>query len=445
MANPSEAEVQATIQDLAKWLWNWHLNASVNSPNIVGIEDEAAQAIEGDFTPLALSIIRSKRRTIANMTIGAAAIREVLDPAFQEYGKIYGLPETRAGGTTLVRRVMREWAEAGTPVTVLSRASISLGSPADPGTPSNTGTGVHLRCTTDAYGYTLQGFNASTLKKSQCIRDAQTGAIRHEEVFEIRDGDEGVDAFERRGTGQIGVWTCPSGRTAQQFLSNPSFSLYTGAAATPTEITDWTVTTSINNFEIVTSDYFRDFEGDVTSEGDTSSCVEFEDNDSLTQILRSTVRPTFSYDVPYLLAFAIERKNSCDGTLTAYFGASSVATTMSSLTNDVWNRKYVAMGTGCWARNFNETDMDVKFTLASRTTGECRIDDVIIAPMLPVGGSYHAIIGGATAFLARKGGAVADRFTWTDSITTDAKILHMIWQGYGITPPHDGTPVIADP
>ena len=79
------------------------------------------------------------------------------------------------------------------------------------------------------------------------------------------------------------------------------------------------------------------------------------------------------------------------------------------------------------------------------------VDDVVLAPMVPLDGTWYALVGGATAFVR------GDTFTFTDAdAVTRAKLSYWLWRAWeddpetllemrGWFPTTAGTETIADP
>jgi len=153
--------------------------------------------------------------------------------------------------------------------------------------------------------------------------------------------------------------------------------------------------------------------------------LQFTDNNTATQVFQDNAKPTFSRDAPYYCQVAVYRESNCDGTLTIRFGASSVATNMTTLNNSAWNIIKIAIGTGSWVDNFQENSADIQIQLASRTTGTALFDDILVAPFFRVPGdeSWYIIVGGATPF--QRG----DTFTWTDAEAGSRGVLQY-WLGF---------------
>ena len=426
--------MQAAVNTLQKQ----YLLASVSSPNLIGLEDVLGQAIEGDFTPDALTAVRDNRRNISAY-LSPESIRRVLDPVFLEYGKLYKFPD-RTVSKNLLRRIYREWAETGTPVTV-QRRNPTFGAVTAGG--SNTGNGTINRLTTSAWNYTDERC-WPTIKTMTCVKDQNSGARKHEEFFEFRDERSYRDNLKRLGSGDLKPNVkALSAVDSMPRIDNPSFSNFSSVTGSSpyavtsltAGITNWTIGSSVSNVELVTSDYYRDFNGDTTP-----TCVRLKTNETLTQLF-SVKKFGFSDVIPYYAQVAFKRESSCDGNFNLPIGAATVAVALSAQSG--WTVLRIPLGQYCWFRNFNSATASVQVALDSRTTGTLLVDDIIFAPMTEFAGQWYAVVGGSTAFKAT--GATPDVFTFTDSIASDAVFNKFVHWGYDFSFPSASSPVIADP
>jgi predicted alpha-1,6-mannanase (GH76 family) len=120
---------------------------------------------------------------------------------------------------------------------------------------------------------------------------------------------------------------------------------------------------------------------------------------------------------------------------------------ISTGTNDVWNILQLDLDSSRFYDNFKEDDLDVKLEVTSLATGTVVVDDVVLAPMVNLDGTWWAVVGGATPWL--KGDT---RIFSADARGATAIINYWLWRAYGdlVVPmlgwfPTSGTPSIADP
>lgn len=417
MATPTESEIQTQINHVVWLLHQSDLFLRSNTENVGGIYDDIIAAAEGDFVSFTVAGVDAFRAKASDL-VSVRTARDALDGLFREYGKLKNFPERNV--LNILDRLAVEFAEGSSRVTT---RGIAFGSPSAGG--GNTGNGTLNRLTVDGYAYELEAVTVEA-KALKCIADRFSGAQVHQERFEIRGDDVPRDFVAGVvGRDRIGQLTCISSDDSQALVRNPSFSQYSGTAASPTAITGWTVTTDIANFAIVTSDTYRD----ARHEGDNAASVRFETNDTLTQKF-STLNPAFDPTVPYYCQIAFKRESSADGTLTLTVGGNSANVTLSAQSG--WTILRLALDENLWFRQFNASDMEISIALASNTTGDVLVDDLVFAPMQRFDGSWWAPVGGATPFL------LEDTFTVTDSFDTSDSILQKwLWRIYGRYLPHD--------
>lgn len=150
------------------------------------------------------------------------------------------------------------------------------------------------------------------------------------------------------------------------------------------------------------------------------------DNGNIEQILNASKALNLPRKIPLIRGVAVYRESSCDGTFTMEFGADSKATSVSGLTNGAWNRIWMDFDQNCYYKRYKENDLNLKLTLASRTTGTIYVSDLIVAPWQLVDGLYHSPVGGATSWLE------GDTFSWTDSQSSRAILLYWLVYRSGI-------------
>jgi hypothetical protein len=425
MPTPSEAEIRTQIGAAINVAHEIFKFGSVNGDNLVGHLDVLFQALETDYAGEVGAAAQAVRSAIASGA-SVGAVRRMVDPLLRSYARVLDIPETDPAA--IMDRIYQHFVDNTYTVTsrVFTFGSVSAGG-------ANVGTGTILRNTKDRNNFDLEAV-APDAWKAKCIADEHSNnARKHEELFEIRGGDASFDGLEQLGSGVIARVNALSGRDSQQLLNNPSFDRYSGTAAVPTEVTGWTVTTSIGNFAIDQANYYRGFDGD----GGTPGALKISANDTMTQAL-SVRRAQFDPTRPYVCQIAYNRQvGTGDGTLTLTLGAKSVAVVLAAQTG--WNILKIALDDDCWHQEFNETSMDFKVALSSRTTGYVLVDDIILAPMSNVGGTFLAVVGGATPFLRD------DTFTWTDT-ATDSILQRWFSRLYGRYLPHTaGAPTWAEP
>lgn len=407
---PTEAEIQLNIMYALLMAEELDKTASKYSPNYLDMEQDLLNAAQQDYAPeMAQGAAQMRARYAA--VLAAGTLRPVLDPMFRTYGRIIDSPATDVD--TILADLYQYFIDNH--YEVYSR-NLSYGTVS-----SNTGTGSGsvFRLTVDENGYTLENTSPDT-RKIECIADARSGAVKHEEIFRlagIAPGRDLLDVSRGAGTGKQTNLQAISARTS--LLRNASFSAYSGTAAVPTAISNWTAGT-IGSLAVDTSNYYRDFNGDTTP-----AALQFSDNTYVEQVF-STTNLAFNPNRPYFLSVMYNREvGTGDGTLTLQMGNSTVSVALVAQTG--WNMLMLPMTSDVWFKNFNNGTLSVKITLASNTTGTVLIDDVILSQMSEYDGCYYTIVGGATAFLKDDFFTVSD----TDGVTTsDGLINKWLWRVY---------------
>lgn len=422
MASPTAAELETQLKNAVAMLNNYLANQTV-ATNI----DTYIQSIESDFAQEQLAGAQIFRAQAAAV---AAAARSVLGPILTAYcHHVVGVPERDP--IAALDRIYTYFND--TPKQVVSR-TFTFGSVSAGG--SNTGSGTVRRLTADENSFDLEAAHADT-KTIKCVADANTGALRHEEVFEIRGKNADVDLLPF-GSGSGSGLAFRGGRvrslsSRDSVVRNPAWQKRTvatePAASTPytltanDTITDWTAT---DNTQI-------DLDIDTTYRGapgiTTPTSLVLNGNVTLTQDFNDA-NIALDPNTPYWYQLAWQRRSSCDGTLALRVGAQSISVDVSTGTNGVWNLLVPTLGSANWPANIVESDADIDIQLSSNTTGNVVLGPVIVAPMFPFDGLWYAIVGGATPFL------LDDSFTFADSIASDSKIQKWLFLAFGRYLPH---------
>jgi hypothetical protein len=130
---------------------------------------------------------------------------------------------------------------------------------------------------------------------------------------------------------------------------------------------------------------------------------------------------------------------SASGTLTLALGSKTTNVVVAAQTG--WQVLYLPVTyLNCWPDNFMQNDMTLYIDWA-RTSGDLLIDDVMLVPMSAFRGQWYMPIGGATPYV--KG----DKFTWSDSISSDSIIQYWLAHAFSMYLPHNaaGAETWADP
>ena len=446
MASPSEAEVNAMWQAAIALLDN-HLA----SQTVVADEDAYVQTLESDFAPAMTNGARLFRSRVAAAVGSGSAVQDGVLLTYAQH--VSQTPERSA--QRALDRIYQYFIDNAR--TVQSR---DIGYGAIPS--FGAGKGALFRLTEDENAFPLENEFVET-KTIRCIRDENTGARRHEEVFEFRGDAAGVDTLDANASGAV-----DQSKRAQSsndsLLANSSFSrasiagvfaagrydLIAGDSVTswqlldPAQAVDETIY-ALEQAGIASGSAFaRDVVGDATP-----TSLVFKADGILRQAF-SENSLSLSAATPYPSEIWVKAKAGVTaGVLTVRWGTQSVAIAdLSTLTTDVWNRLISPMDQNIWPAIFNTQDAVWEVEVSGLTGGEVAVDEVFFGPMQPFDGTWWHISGGAfdatpaiAKFALDDSIQVADAFNGTDS-----KIQKWLWRSYGrYLPSTTGVPTLTDP
>lgn len=426
MATPTEAEIIAqwrAVTDLYEEARNF---GEVNAANWVALENTLVQGLETDYADAILAAVKGSRGRLAGLLADyPAAVR----PLFREWMKLAAVNAPNLDDQGMIDRLYDRLIASGDRIG--SRVFV-YGTPAAGG--GNAGDGTLLRLTVDERNFAIESghVGVSTLT---CVRDQATGTERHEEVFEFRGAAAGPDLLAVSGSGVRREVAAASARNS--LLLNPSFSRRSGTDAVPTDITDWTSSTTVNatNYTFDPTNVYR---SDPT-DGGTPRALNLNVTENLTQRLDRR-RTRLDAKTPYLLRVAWNRAvGAASGTLLLRLGAVNNSVAVAAQAG--WNMLYAVAtpGQNNWYRQFDEDLIDVAIEW-TRTAGILLIDEVMLIPGVQVDGLWYWLIGGATPF--RKD----DTFSLTDT-ETGAVMQRWMARGFSRHLPHStgGGITITDP
>jgi len=396
-----------------------------NTGNVKSLYEDILPELEGEFLPLALGPLATHRAQYAAL-LSQSTLRQIGRAFMREFAKVLGYPETEqnAIASRVIEYMVTNSEDLNSRQMTFNTVTAAGG---------NTGTGKLHRLATDKYGFAIENV-APDAYVVKCTQD-QGNTNKHEEVFEFRSGDRDYDLLTITGQGLVSSIRAISARDVAAHLQNPSFTATSGTGAT-LAFTGWTLSDP-EDFEASTTTY-KSYIGESTGYS-----IAFTDNANFYQKPVIVKSSKFDPNVPWFLEFALYRKDSADGTLTTNFGAINRAITVSGQSNSTWTRYTVpaTLSDDNWYRQWKEDDWDLKFTLASNTTGDVLIDDIVLYPMQNIAGHWYIMVGGETAFLKD------DYFSWTVTDGTRAKIAYWCWRMGWPNFPHqsNGSETITDP
>ena len=435
MASPSASDLETQLKNAV----------DVLQSSLVGLTSTAAtkvdtyqDSIESDFAT-AQSASASAFRSACSSALNQAS--SVLAPILVAYNHhIVNAPETDVQGS--LTRIYDYF--VANSKTIKSRG-ITYGSPSAAGT--NTGTGVVFRLTKDEENFDREAVNLE-VKTLECVADAHSGALKHEEVFELRGQSAPVDSLVLGGSG-IKATGYKATTSSSSKIKNSTFSKHSGVTA-PTAgspqtfgasdtLTNWTMSAgAITSLQLDIDTVARDTVGDATP-----TALRFLGNCGIKQTF-DTANLRLDSGSPYYLELWLYREGNATGTLTVTCGSKSQAFTIGSLTNAAWNRVNLTLDRDLWPTRFNVANAAITIALTSLATSTILIDEVCFVPMQSIDGTFCHISPSATTgsgdFL------LEDSFTITDALAgSDSKIQQFLWRAFGRYLPHAGSPTITDP
>ena len=390
-----------------------------NTPKFVVLLDTLTQLLEGLHVPQTIGAFNTMKSSLAAVVSNS----NVLAPLVIELAQI-GYGSTATGVTQALTDIFNGMSSASE--TVTSRGwtygSIFTGV-------SNAGTGTCYRLLHDKNNLQIEaGSLVGGITLVKVINDKNTGATEGAERVTISGyGVPATDALSL-GTAPAGLTTVSATKSESGKLSNSSFETYTGSGAT-LAFTGWTTTTPASS-AANTSIYYRKNPGLTTG-----TSVEFTDNNTITQWI-SNASSRFDVSLPVFLIVRYRRKNNCDGSLTIRLGSKTAAVADLTVKADAtWYDLVLGVtNSDGWYDNFKEDNLGlgvrIAATLASRTTGELLIDNIILAQPALFDGKYYLVTAGQTDFLKE------DYWTFTDVVLNTGRIQTTVARLFGIHLPH---------
>jgi hypothetical protein len=422
--NPTFAETWAQLGKAILYINAIELRGWSTTPNLLDAKDALITSLDGVHTPKALPVLERLVQAPIAGVLSKQTLQQVFRPFLWELGRVISAPEMAAGRAPsdgmLIRRIRDYMVAQGPDETILSRGMTIDSS----GTTTGTGDGVINRLTVDRYNYALE-CTGGEAKTFVCDKDQTTqGTRQHEEEFRLDFAPAWEDSLYWTGSGPRNARLKCLHAASSGILRNPSFDLPGGvsddtAPTSTTAISGWTIASAAANFKLRSAAgyTYRGYPGAPS----TQYGLQFVGNDTIAQILR-TEQPGRGFDqrVPVYAQVAYQRKGSATGNLNLHVGSQSSTAVIGSATNDAWAILRLALGTKCWYDNFREDALDIKLVVDSLATGTVVVDDVIVAPMSMLDGTWWAAVGGAASFL------LGDQVAFTDA-DGGTRALHSYW------------------
>lgn len=433
MANPSEASVQTQIGTFIKVLDEMFNYASENTENFIADRDGVVTGLDNDFSA-------GTSAGLATIEAGLSALldggTDLTDSGFLAYAKQQDFPEMDI--QQIFTRLQQSFIDNSESV---DSREFTYGTPTADG--GNVGDAILSRLTTDQFAQDIENATPEA-KIVTCTSDANSGATKHAEVYEIRGAAAFKNNLDVTGSGEVGAIISATTRDTQAFVSNPSFSSFQPAASPPvdvpagslTALTDWTPigsATDFSNLSIDVGETYRDIVGQ------SPAALGIGAADGVKQKF-SVVQAQFNPLIPYYVQIAYNRADGAfSGTLQLTFGDQAVSVVLAAQTG--WNVLRIVLDESSWYDVFNATDPGIEIEVTAFTSGTLLVDDVIVAPMTLHDGTWYALVGGQTPSL------IDDEFTFADTALEAAILQFWFWRLYDRYLPHNsaGAETWADP
>jgi len=459
---PNEASIQAQLVAAVDILETARLHADGTMAGAGGLFDTLIQALEGEYTPEALSGAVARLRSAYSSIIDPGAASEFLTPILYEYGAFMSRDASLGYGAGYrdvadLFTALYEWF-VDKSLTVESRA-ITF----DTSVTASRAAGATLtRLTEDADGFNMEACHVEK-KTFRCRTDQNNGAQEWAEVFEFLGTQASQDALLRAsfGSGESSrsFLTCANAGTGNggSLLNNASFSDYDateaderfdgwaqtyGGAAVDADVTQDTV------------NYYRSHPGASTDASLKIAMDNVGDTLTLTQTLADMRIGRLDPDTPYYCRVMLNKTigTAAGGTVTLTCGSKTAAITIASLGAN-WAELRIGDETLAgaedasdqWFRNFDSDGFGISISWAAGTGGYLLVDDFIFAPYTLIDGTYWALTQSHATAPAPN--LVDDTLTVTDTggAPTTGKIQWWLWTaGFGYLP-SSVSPTLADP
>ncbi len=438
---PTKADVLAMLSEVID-LAHTGYQAGVDAlPKVEAME--GATKVRGDFGaqahPNNALAVRARLASVAERTF----VRQIIEPVVRELAVLYDSPHAAGDISRAARDAVDGLTSDGD---TFQTRGISYGTPTPNG--ANAGNGVIRRLTVNVQGQNLEGLTYET-KTIVCVQDQHNGRQRHAEILEVRGGSPGIDMLAPGGTGSDQSPRLPSRNSATNasdgsMLPNSSFDV--GVDDNPTETTmfsDWTLST-LTGVSRETGNVYRGNPG--TPAG---SEVSLRMTGTVTaRMVLNDKGITFNGRTPYYLGVRVYKPAGATGNVVIGFGSVTQSVDLTSLSDNAWSLVELPLTNSLYYENWNADQAYVTVEVQG-ASADIDFDDLILAPLTFVDGSWWICIGGDQPFLAgRDALPLGDRFTAVDSgaAAAAAKIQHH-WAYVAGYPslPSSASPTVPDP
>jgi len=395
---------------------------SSNTPNYLDMEAALVAALDGEFTPGAVAQLRQSVRAGLAQGLSRTNLKAMFRPFLMELARVIGAYDSGAAITDIqALRAIRQYMEDN--AQLIKSRSMTFDTSA---TGTTTGTGAASRLTVDKDSNNLECTGAET-KTFRCTSDQNTGSQKHAETFDFEFSKADASGLQWTGTGGTRPYTSLNCRSST-ILTNPSFEqgalTDNTALASTGQLTGWDVGTA-NKWKTQsgTAYVYRGYPGQTS----TLWGLECISSDAITQVIKNeNPSASFNPDTPYHFQIAWQRRASATGNLTIALGSQNTTVTIGSGVNNAWNVLELDLDSSRYYDNFKGNDLSVSITVGSLAVGTVVVDDVVLAPMTNLDGTWWALTGGATPWV--KGDL---RIFSGDAQGASTYLNYWLWRAYG--------------
>lgn len=416
----TKSSLWATLRYAIKLIHNLFLNASVNSGNFLTDYRTLQQNYGGNNTATIEATLAATRTSINNIINQT----QILSSIILELARVgyNGQSSTVASALQEIRDGMAANSE-----TVKERGTVFGSIVAGA---SNIGNGQFFRLTYDKNGFLIESGQYQSGKIHCTVNlDSYTGRqeVGQEKAILKGNGVVGVDSLER-GAVPSGVVTLTAMRNEDCLLLNAQLS-YTDNGTT-ISITNWIIANDAKTTAItMVDDELRE----------NSNAVVFTANNSISQSITeiAQIDPTLPF---FAIAQIVKTTAGSDGLCILTLGSKTEQIDISTLT---LNQSYfLTIGIEDekgWYDNWKDNEAEFKIELSGRTSGDIKIQNLILAQPTQYNGIYFMLVSSSTPLVS------GDTFEMTDSSSNTGAIQTTLARLFGQHLPHTaGTPTYAD-
>jgi hypothetical protein len=349
--------------------------------------DVLMQALEGEFTPDALSNWATRFRAGASSLIDPNFIFDAIAPCILEYGQRMKLDGDIGSGYETVEQLKVAIYErfANGSERVETRA-LTLDTT---GTVTGTGNGNIARLIEDENGYAIENVHTE-IKKFRCRDDQTSGTKKNAELFEFVGETRSRDNLLAHSFGSGAIFSQKIGNrnagTGQggSLLRNSSFQDYDAAAAN--NFTNWEKVSGTEATQS-TATHYTTFPGNTSTHSMLmAAAVRYKQ--SLVDMRVNRLKPFR----PYFLRAMINRDDGpgaqgTGGNFVLHCGSKSETFTLAGLTAG-WNEVFLTLDKNLFFKNFNQDDFNIEIEWTGFTSGDLLVDDLIFCEFDDIDGTY---------------------------------------------------------